>query len=169
MKLHIKINGAEYPVDTYEQVERAQDTLTAENMLSPVPVYDENGEPTGHTLRHSECLEPKAFALAEALGDHWLQCANTSCDEWESEDSPGTYLVLTEDEREQYADERLESYIDECILTELPEQYRHYFDSAGWKRDALMSDGYGHTISSYDGEEREAKIDGSWYYIYRTN
>jgi len=169
MKLHIKINGAEHPVDTYEQVEQAQDLLTTHNVLSDVPVYDEDGEETGHTMRHSECLEPKALALAGALGDHWLQCANTQSDEWESEDSPGSYLVLTEDEREQYADAQLESYIDECILPECPEAAKQYFDRDGWKRDALLSDGYGHLIASYDHEEREVKVDGTWYYIYRVN
>lgn len=36
-------------------------------------------------------------------------------------------------------------------------------------RDAITSDGRGHFISGYDGEEHEEMVDGSWYYIYRTN
>lgn len=32
---------------------------------------------------------------------------------------------------------------------------------------AIMSDGRGHFISRYDGNENEELIDGTWYYIYR--
>ena len=35
--------------------------------------------------------------------------------------------------------------------------------------DAINCDGRGHFISTYDGEENEIKIDGEYYYIYRTN
>jgi hypothetical protein len=78
------------------------------------------------------------------------------------------YLVLTDSEADSAQDEELENYIDECILSELPEAYRSYFDDESWKRDARM-DGRGHVLSSYDGSENEEKVNGTWYYIYRTN
>ncbi len=77
------------------------------------------------------------------------------------------YRVLTESERETAASEALDSYIDDCL--EIPPAIEPYFDRGKWKRDALLSDGYGHTLSSYDGEENEEQIDGVWFYIYRTN
>lgn len=80
----------------------------------------------------------------------------------------GDYLSLTDPEADDAEDERLESYIDECILPDLPEPYRVYFDSTSWKRDARM-DGRGHTISSYDGEENEQVYNGTTYFIYRMN
>ena len=79
------------------------------------------------------------------------------------------YRVLTESERETAADESLESYIDECILAEVPNTLRQYFDRDAWKRDALLSDGYGHTLNGYDGEENELTVGGVWFYIYRVN
>ena len=36
-------------------------------------------------------------------------------------------------------------------------------------QDAVSSDGRGHFLSGYDGAENEEKVDGVWYFIYRTN
>ena len=34
----------------------------------------------------------------------------------------------------------------------------------------VVDDGYrGENLAGYDGEEHEIQIDGTWYYIYRTN
>lgn len=35
--------------------------------------------------------------------------------------------------------------------------------------EAISADGRGHFLNTYDGEEHEEEVDGSWYYIYRTN
>lgn len=35
--------------------------------------------------------------------------------------------------------------------------------------DAVSADGRGHFVSHYDGEENEERVNGAWYYIYRTN
>lgn len=85
------------------------------------------------------------------------------------ESEPGEYRVLTETERETAVDEALESYIDECLIPRVKGPLAQYFDRAAWKRDALMSDGYGQTLSPYDGNEHEERIDGDWYFIYRVN
>ena len=85
-----------------------------------------------------------------------------------STDAPGEYLVLTEEEAVQAWEDYLESYISECLLPELPEVAQHYFDCEAWKRDARM-DGRGHYLSGYDGEEHEVTLNGTTYYVYRTN
>lgn len=74
------------------------------------------------------------------------------------------YLVCTDSEADDLWDEDLENYIDECILHELPEAYRNYFDREDWKSDARM-DGRGHSLNRYDGNEYE--VEG--FYIYQTN
>jgi hypothetical protein len=77
------------------------------------------------------------------------------------------YLVLTEEEKEEIWDERLESYLDECVEgADGP-----YFDREAWKRDARF-DGAGHSLASYDGAEEEVdtgECGAGWYYIYRIN
>lgn len=127
---------------------------------------------------HIDC-DPQASALAIHLGVdvHCIEETRHSSDTYECENEPGEYRVLTESERETAADESLDSYIDECIFGQLSakehgsiaEALERYFDRAAWKRDALMSDGYGHTLSPYDGQEHEVKVGDTWYYIYRVN
>lgn len=46
------------------------------------------------------------------------------------------YEVLTDSEADSRWDEEIESYINECILPEIPEQYQNYFDYEAFKRDA---------------------------------
>ena len=83
-------------------------------------------------------------------------------------DGEGEYMVLTDDEANDAWDESLDQYIDDCIIPELPEFAARYFDVEAWKRDAQY-DGRGHSLSGYDGEENEIQVDGTWFYIYRTN
>jgi len=67
---------------------------------------------------------------------------------------PNEYQVLTEDEANELWEEALESYLEECIYPELPENMKSYFDDDAWKRDARF-DGRAHSIARYDGEEHE--------------
>jgi hypothetical protein len=79
-----------------------------------------------------------------------------------------TYAVMTDSEAEQAWDESLDSYLDECVLPDLPETARMYFDNEKWKDDARF-DGRGHSLNHYDGGEEEANINDVDYYIYRRN
>lgn len=78
------------------------------------------------------------------------------------------YEVLTDDEADERWEEELDSYLEECIYPELPENMRFYFDDEKWKRDARF-DGRGHSIARYDGYENEETVDGETFYIYRQN
>lgn len=101
------------------------------------------------------------------------------------------YMVLTDDE----ADEKVAEYIKETIwafnpsflschsgidedvfkllqdkcessneaILKLIKDFDHFVE------DAVRSDGRGHFLSSYDGEENEQKHNNETYYIYRTN
>lgn len=80
------------------------------------------------------------------------------------------YLILTDEEAYEKWDEALDNYIDDCILPELPEYYRYYFDRESFKFDAKM-DGRGHSLAPYDGEENEEYVEEfrQTFYIYRLN
>lgn len=77
------------------------------------------------------------------------------------------YLVMTDCEANILYDECLSNYIEECILPELPKDYRKYFDNDAWKEDVAI-DGREHWFS-YDGHEYYKEVDGEIYYIYRIN
>lgn len=80
------------------------------------------------------------------------------------------YLVLTDEEAEEAYDEYLNNYIDDLILSEIPEQYRSYFDSKKWKKDeAYYIDDRSSALGYYDGQEHEEAVNKTDYYIYRIN
>lgn len=115
--------------------------------------------------------DPKVIALATHLNttpDNIQECAYGD-DLYVCGSDPGEYRVMTDREADAAADEYLESYIDSFILPAIPDAFRGYFDHAAWKRDALISDGRGHLLASYDDAEHDVQIDGEWYYIYRVN
>lgn len=78
------------------------------------------------------------------------------------------FLVLTDEEADEIYDESIENYIEDCILPEIPEELQRYFDEEAFKRDAKM-DGRAHYLAGYDGCEYWEDVNGTTYYIYRTN
>jgi len=86
----------------------------------------------------------------------------------ERDEDEGDYLVCTDDEADDRWEDSLQSYIDDCIMSEIPEYLQRYFDEEKWKQDARY-DGRGHSLASYDGEEFEETIEGETFYIYRIN
>lgn len=82
-----------------------------------------------------------------------------------------TILVLTDNEADNRWDEELDSYLEDCVYPDLPNNLKYYFDDEKWKNDARM-DGRGHAIARYDGEENQYKIEFDddsecWIFIYR--
>jgi hypothetical protein len=167
--MYVLISGAKFPVDTVKQLQAAIVAMRAMG-VETVDALDDDGEPTGDRLDVD--IDPKLLALADVLSAsplHISECRYGD-NQFESSEDPGEYLVLTDSERTEAWEQSLDSYIDECILDggEFPEAYKQYFDREAWKRDA-RHDGAGHSLASYDGEERGATIDGETYYVYRVN
>jgi hypothetical protein len=59
-------------------------------------------------------------------------------------------------------------YIDDCVLPEIPERYRQYFDTDLFVSDMEKGDGWG-AMSSYDGDYQEVTIGGKTWYLFRMN
>ena len=77
--------------------------------------------------------------------------------------------VLTDDEADDLASDMLDNFIDDCVLSQIPEHYRNYFDSEKFKEDALNYDGRESQLAAYDGYEHSYTVDGCDIYIYRRN
>jgi len=103
--------------------------------------------------------------LEEALSD----VMKTDFGSYEHNMATGEYLILTDDEADEAARESLENYIDECVMSEIPEIHQKYFDTERFIEDAISIDGRGHTLSSYDGVEHEVSFNDDSFFIYRTN
>lgn len=76
------------------------------------------------------------------------------------------YLAGTDSEMDDFWDDALDCYLEECIYPDLPKGMEYYFDDEKWKRDARQ-DGRGHSLNRYDGGEEDMNINGVWYYAYR--
>ena len=57
-------------------------------------------------------------------------------------------------------------YIDDCVLTEIPDCYHKYFDTNQFIDDAER-DGRGHSLNGWDGSELDYTLNGTTYYAYR--
>lgn len=77
------------------------------------------------------------------------------------------FAVYTDPEADAACSDWLDDYIDECVLSQLPDGLRFYFNSELYKDDCIGQDGRGHILSSYDGSENEETVNGVTYYIYR--
>jgi len=80
----------------------------------------------------------------------------------------------SEDDIEEKVDELVDDRVSE-LLDNLDEVWENgysisdYVDMDGVADDIIQADGYGHVLSSYDGNENIVEIDGVDYYIFRTN
>lgn len=77
------------------------------------------------------------------------------------------YIVADDDDADALARESLQNYVEDCVLSEIPNQYQLYFDTERFIEDVLSQDGRGPTLSSWDGEEKEVEIEDTTYFIYR--
>lgn len=114
---------------------------------------------------------PRIIALALSLGityEDAREQIQEGYDEKSWEYGNEEYLVVTDDEADELWDEDLQNYIDACVLPEIPEQYRNYFNQESFK-DNCKYDGRAHSLSRYDGKEDEQTVNNTTYYIYRQN
>ena len=115
--------------------------------------------------------------------------------EYSCETEPGEYMVLTEDEADDMVEQQIKDSVwafnksflnshsmpianmtDACFMKiqEMCEDanetiLRLIDDVEHFINDAIMWDGRGHFLSSYDGQENEVQIGKKYYFIYRTN
>ena len=72
-------------------------------------------------------------------------------------------------------DDMVESLVRErmydvaATMEELGMNITDYIDVDQMIEDTIDSDGTGNALGTYDGSENEAQINGTWYYVYRTN
>lgn len=136
-------------------------------------VFEFSGEYyTGATQDEINALEDSSSdTFDEAYIEHqYMRLDDQITNEYDNvfEYEGAEYLVLDDDEADQAWDDAIYSFIDDVVLPEIPENYQRYFDTEAFKKDCSY-DGRGHTLATYDSEENEETVNGTTYYIYRTN
>lgn len=156
--------------ETFSELSERQLRFMARDLRSQGVHYFSNPEQAGaqYCEAKQEESDPKIAALAEHLDVSYGSIDEEGGGDWYTcEEQRGEWYVLTDEEADARADARLNDYIEECVLDEIPERYRPYFDRAAWKKDVLDEGGRGQRLAGYDGEENDETIDGVTYYIYR--
>ena len=54
-------------------------------------------------------------------------------------------------------------------VSEMRDTLKDYIDWEALAEYVVDVDGVANTLAGYDGEEHEEKVNGEWFYIYRTN
>jgi len=118
------------------------------------------------TISLEDFDEPKKVRALAAWADAHFSAIAEDEDRYTVEGI--TYQVLTDDEADKAQDEEFDNYFDECVLSELPENMKKYFDRNAWKKDAEV-DGRGHSLGRYDGDEHEITDPetGEMFFAYR--
>lgn len=78
------------------------------------------------------------------------------------------YVVVQETLMDVLFREYMEEYIDECVIGDIPESLRGYFDYEAYIDDWENDDGYS-VMASYDGYIDDIDILGDQYYVFRIN
>lgn len=102
-------------------------------------------------------LDDKVIALMQETGDFYSDCEDSiEADEW---------LVLTDSEADIRCMEYAETYAEDA-RSEIPHHLQIYFDENKYIED-LLDNGRSELLALYDGAEREQKVNGTTYYIYK--
>ncbi len=156
----------------YDQMEEAKDIVEdLETNLSGKFVDPfENSDLTHQYEDVLECFSTvhEAIALAKCLDIDLENVSDEGCGHGYSAEGC-EYICCGEEDALEMAEESLSSYVDECILPEVPENYRDYFDTDKFIRDCIRDDGLGHVLASYDGCENTENYSDNTFYIYRTS
>ena len=96
--------------------------------------------------------------------EEWEHVTTCNYNEFLIEYGKNQYLVVDDDEAENLWIEDLENYIEECVICEIPENYKQYFNNDKFIEDCKI-DGRANSLNRYDGTEEE--ING--FFIYRQN
>ena len=75
-------------------------------------------------------------------------------------------VILDDEEADEEHEKEIKNYIEECVLHEIPERYRIYFDEDAFIEDCKIN-GRGHSLSRYSGAEEEETVNDTTYFIYQ--
>ncbi len=139
---------------------------------------------------------PRILALAKFLEIDAEEVSESTYDEKQFDAEGGEYLVLTDSEADDRAAKYIkdslwafnasflagETSIDQDVYDAIIKNDKCESNNDAmlslisstcgiedFVKSAISADGRGHFMSSYDGEENEAEVNGETFYIYRTN
>ena len=128
-----------------------------ESLKEEIGEYQEQLEETEDTTEEEELL-----GMIEELEE--------TIEDIENDDD---YYDWTEEAKDDYVESHKQDVKEDPVAWlrdyGMEDRMDQFIDREEFIDDVIISDGRGHTISSYDGEEDEIEYNNEWYYIYRMN
>ena len=172
----------EWHVDGDQVADYAEDWFWDDMSDSPEDYLDDDDrELTQHSTDEIEKINEEIGHLQEDLeeldSEVEREVAQDRIDELEElkedikmDDDSYEY---TEEAKDNYVERRKDEVKDDPVgfLRDfgMEESIKDFINEDDFIEAVIESDGRGHTLSSYDGNENEISFDDEWYYIYRTN
>ena len=172
----------EWHVDGSQVAEYAEDWFWDDMNDSPEDYLDDDDrELTQHSQNEIEKINEELGHLQEELDEldteAEIEITQDRIDELEErkvdiEIDDDSY-EYTEEAKDNYVERRKSEVKDDPVsfLKDfgMEESIKDFIDEDDFIEAVIESDGRGHTLSSYDGNENEITFNNEWYYIYRTN
>lgn len=168
----ISANTKSYNEELYKRIEKRTDKFyfrgqikkSLDKELTKALTFFKENNHTGlnNTIYHLLSKEKKDYI-------HCYKCAwgnkpIPDIRKW-NEKNDGEYIVLTDSEADERADESIDEYLwREAVQAKTTEE-----SFEDWKETVLSTDGRGSMLNHYDGSEESIDINCTTYYIYRTN
>ncbi len=138
--------------------------VAQEDMLLP-DEYSDNALAFMSWLIYNDELNTEDYEDIEELLNDITENGNY----FEHSAASGEYRILTDTEADEAWNESIDSYIDDCILPDVPENVKDYLDIDRMANDIQREGSRGQQLNYYDGYEHDIEFNGCTFYIYRTN
>lgn len=135
-----------------------------EEIKDPLEFFNQDNH-TGiyNTLYHLISKDKEDYIFCYKCA--WKNKPIPNIQEWKERNN-GEYRVLTDSESDSACDD---SFDDEELWKQAVETGRTTDGFEDWKKYVIDSDGRGSVLNHYDGCEESEEVEGTTYYIYRTN
>lgn len=168
---HFETDHGDYAVGTEDEAESAAKESTA-NQIDELGIEGFSSWVIESNLDDKSLEEDLKQNYYEYYNDdvrYDLEAWFSDYDEDDEETHPDEEEI--EEKVDELVDERVSDLManTEEVWGELGYDIKDYIDMDGLVEDIVHADGFGHTLSHYDGNENIVEIDGVDYYIFRTN
>ena len=168
----ISKNTKDYDRKLYKRIEKRTDKFyyrqeikkSVPDEVKQILEFFKNNNHTGlnNTIYHLLSKDKTDYILCFKLA--WKNKPIPNMQEW-NEKNEGEYIVLTDSE----ADSKADDYLDNDSWIEAVKGNNTTSSYEDWKGEVINQDGRGSILSGYNGTEESETIEGTDYYIYRTN
>lgn len=140
-----------------------EDDMHESNLMYAQDIDSENGSNGYATRLVEEAIDEKVIKEKDCFENEDGEL------DYEDKDELAEMLADKLDENYDSMGEYFESIYGRGWAKEMRDTLKDYIDWEALAEYVVDVDGVANTLARYDGRENEEKVNGEWFYIYRTN